>query len=205
MLRLYRAPFSTNVERVTIALAHKGLGGEVESVTIAYSDRTPVIEVSGQPLVPVLEDDGLVVPGSLAILRHLEVRWPEPPLFGADPARRAELDVFLDWFDRVWKVAPNAIEAELGAPTPDQERIAGLGAQMDAHLELFESMLVGREHLMGPFSAADCAVYPFLKYAAGRDPSDPDLFHEVCDEHQQLDGRPALAAWIERVAARPSC
>ena len=53
MLRLYRAPFSTNVERVALALAHKGL--EVESVEISYEDRSPVVEVSGQPLVPVLE------------------------------------------------------------------------------------------------------------------------------------------------------
>jgi glutathione S-transferase len=205
MLRLYRAPFSTNVERVTLALAHKGLGAEVESVTISYADRAPVLEVSGQPLVPVLEDDGLVVFDSLAILRHLEARWPEPPLFGAEPARRAELDVFLDWFDRVWKVAPNAIEAELGAPAPDRDRIAQLGAEMDARLDLFEAMLDARDHLMGPFSAADCAAYPFLKYAAGRDPADPDLFHEVCDTHQHTDGRPALAAWIERMAGRPTC
>jgi glutathione S-transferase len=203
MLRLYRAPYSTNVERVTLALAHKGLGSEVESITIDYADRTPVLEVSGQPLVPVLEDDGLVVFDSLAILRHLEARWPEPPLFGADPARRAELDVFLDWFDRVWKVAPNAIEAELRAPARDQARIAELGAEMDAHLDLFDALLTGRDHLMGAFSAADCAAYPFLKYAAGRDPADPDLFHHVCDEYQHTDGRPALAAWIERMAGRP--
>jgi glutathione S-transferase len=205
MLRLYRAPYSTNVERVTLALAHKGLGSEVESVTIDYADRTPVLEVSGQPLVPVLEDDGLVVVDSLAILRHLEERWPEPPLFPADPARAAELDVFLDWFDRVWKVAPNAIEAELRAESPDSERIAELGAEMNARLDLFEAMLSGRDHLLGGFSAADCAAYPFLKYAAGRDPQDPDLFHEVCDTHQTTDGRPALAAWIERMAGRPGC
>ncbi|MGH2922522.1 MAG: glutathione S-transferase N-terminal domain-containing protein [Solirubrobacterales bacterium] len=36
MIRLYRAPFSTNVERVALALAHKGL--EAESVVIDYTD-----------------------------------------------------------------------------------------------------------------------------------------------------------------------
>jgi len=53
MLRLYRAPFSTNVERVALALAHKGL--EVESMFISYEDRSLVEEVSGQGLVPVIE------------------------------------------------------------------------------------------------------------------------------------------------------
>ncbi len=59
-MRLYRAPFSTNVERVALALAHKGL--EVESVWIDYADRSPLQRVSGQPLVPVLAlDDRMVV------------------------------------------------------------------------------------------------------------------------------------------------
>ncbi len=46
MIRLYRARWSTNVERVTLALAHKGL--EAESVWIEYSDRSEVERVSGQ-------------------------------------------------------------------------------------------------------------------------------------------------------------
>jgi glutathione S-transferase len=99
VIRLYRAPFSTNVERVALALAYKGL--EAESVVIDYADRSPVIEVSGQGLVPVVTDGGEVVADSTAILRHLERRYPEPPLFPADSARRAELDVFLEWFNEV--------------------------------------------------------------------------------------------------------
>ena len=42
MIRLYRAAFSTNCERVTLALAHKGLDDQVESVWIDYADRSPV-------------------------------------------------------------------------------------------------------------------------------------------------------------------
>ena len=194
MIRLYRAPFSTNVERVTLALAHKGI--EAESVWIDYSDRSEVERVSGQGLVPVIDDGGTVVNDSLAILRHLDDRHPDPPLFPADPARRAELDVFLDWFDRVWKVAPNAIEA-------DRSRTTELAAVMDGNLDLFEAMLQGRDHLLGDaFSAADCAVYPFLKYAASRDPDDDEAFHVILDEHQSAEGRPALAGWISRVSGR---
>ena len=194
MIRLYQAPFSTNVERVTLALAHKGL--ETESVWIDYSDRSEVERVSGQELVPVIEEDGAVVSDSLAILRHLENRHPDPPLFPPDPARRAELDVFLDWFDRVWKVAPNAIGAE-------PSRTAELAAVMNGHLDLFEALLQGRDHLMGEaFSAADCAAYPFLKYAASRDPYDDEAFHVILDEHQSTDGRPTLAGWISRVSGR---
>ena len=202
MIRLYRAPWSTNVERVALALAHKGL--EVESVVIDYSDRTPVQEVSGQGLVPVIDDGGTVVFDSLAILRHLEERYPHPPLFPAHHARRAELDLLLDWFDRAWKVPPNAIEAELGTDHPDRQRIAELSALMDDRLDLFERLLCDRDHLLGDLSAADFAAFPFLKYARGRDPRDDELFHVILDEHQSLGpGRPRLARWIERIDALP--
>ena len=193
MIRLYRAPFSTNCERVLLALAEKGL--EAEPVWIDYADRSPVIEASGQGLVPVLEEDGTVVADSLAILRHLEQRHPHPPLFPADDARRAELDVFLGWFDRVWKLAPNAIEA-------DPASAPGHAAEMSAHLDLFERLLDGRDFLLGGFSAADCAAHPFVKYAAGREPADDEAFHVILDDHQSVEGRPRLAGWIDRIASR---
>jgi maleylpyruvate isomerase len=202
VIRLYRAPFSTNVERVALALAHKNL--EVESVVIDYADRSIVIEVSGQPLVPVIVDDHRVVADSTMILRYLEKTRPDPPLFPRDRARRAELNVFLEWFNEVWKGPPNAIEAELAKPKPDRERIAALGARMGAWLEVFESMLDGRDYLFGEFSAADCAAFPFLKYARFRDPADDEPFHLILEEHQRLDaGHPRLAAWIERMDERP--
>ena len=203
-MQLYRAPFSTNVERVALALAYKGL--EVESVVISYDDRSEVERVSGQPLVPVLvDDDGLVVSDSMQIVSHLERLHPSPALYPADPGRRAEVGVFVDWFDGVWKLAPNAIEAALAVERPDQLRIAGLAATMAAALDRFEALLDGREHLMGDdFSAADCAAFPFVKYALLRDPADDEPFHRVLSEHQRLGGEhPRLAAWIERVDVRP--
>lgn len=63
---------------------------------IEYSNRAPVEAISGQEPVPVIEDDGEVVHDSVAIMRHLERRTPEPPLFPADAARRAALDLFID-------------------------------------------------------------------------------------------------------------
>ncbi len=203
-MRLYRARYSTNVERVALALAFKGL--EVESVVISYEDRSEVERVSGQPLVPVLvDDDGIVVSDSMQIVGHLERLRPDPPLYPADAAGRAQLDVFVDWFDGVWKVAPNAIEAELGSDAPDARRIAARAASMAAALDRFEALLDGRRHLLGDnFSAADCAAFPFLRYALRRDPGDEELFHRVLADHQQLgDDHPRLAAWIERVDARP--
>jgi glutathione S-transferase len=202
MIRLYRAPWSTNVERVTLALGHKGL--EVESIWIEYSDRSIVEQVSAQPLVPVVDFGGEIVFDSPRILARLEELHPDPPLYPADAARRAEIDIFIEWFQHVWKGPPNEIERILGLPETDPHEIAQLSALMRSRLDLFESMLSGRDHLFGDdLSAADCIAYPFLKYAAGRDPADDELFHRILDDHQSVEDRPALARWIERVSARP--
>jgi glutathione S-transferase len=204
MLRLYRAPFSTNVERVALALAHKRL--EVESVVISYEDRSPVVKVSGQGLVPVLVDGDEVIPDSIRILRYLEEKWPDPPLFPRETARRAELAVFLDWFNEVWKLDPNTIEEELERDDPDRERVAPHAARMRASLDRFEAMLDGREHLFGDdFSAADCAAFPFLKYGKLRDPDDDELFHRILEDNLRLEegSHPRLSAWIDRVNGRP--
>jgi glutathione S-transferase len=198
MIRLYRAARSTNVERVTLALGYKGL--EVESIWIDYSDRKPVEQISGQPLVPVVDFDGEIVFDSPRIIARLEELHPEPPLYPTDRARRAELDVFVEWFQHVWKRPPNEIERILGLPETDTQLIAELSNLMQTWLDFFESLLDGRNFLFGDdFSAADCIAYPFVKYAADRDPADDELFHRILDEHQSVDGRPRLAAWIERV------
>ena len=202
MIRLYRFPLSTNVERVALALAHKGLN--VQSIAVDPKDRTVVRGVSGQDLVPVIEDDGRVVSDSMEIVKYLEDRYPQAPLYPKERARRAEMLIFIDWFNRVWKRPPNEIEAEMGKPAPDAARIERLGRAMRGALDLFEGMLDGREYLMGPFSAADCAAFPFLKYAILPLGDDPYLFHKVLVDHQPLGSdHPRLADWIRRVDRHP--
>jgi glutathione S-transferase len=201
-VQVYRIPFSTNVERVALAAGHKGL--EIDWVDVDPADRSPVERVSGQPLVPVLVEDGRVIVDSTEILRYLEDRTPDPPLFPVEPARRAAVDVFLDWFNRVWKRPPNEIEAERSKETPDQTRIAALGGELTAALDLFENLLDGRDFLFGEFSAADCAAFPFLKYALLHDGRDTEEFHLILREFQPLgDRHQQLAAWIRRVDELP--
>ena len=201
-IRLYRAAWSTNCERVGLALAHKGI--DAQSILIEYCNRGPVEAISGQGRVPVIEDAGGVINDSVAIMRHLEGRQPDPPLFPTDHARRAELDVFIEWFERVYKAPPNAIEELLEGENPDRELIDCHSVEMRARLDLFERLLDGRDHLFGEFGAADCIAYPFLKYAAGRNPADDELFHVVLEDHQPLgDEHPNLSAWIERIAELP--
>jgi maleylpyruvate isomerase len=203
VLRVHRIPFSTNVERVALAAAHKNL--EVVWVDHSPEDRSAIRALSGQDLVPVAELEGEVVVDSMEIVERLEVLAPDPPLYPADPAARAEMDVFVSWFNGVWKVPPNQLAEELDGPDPDSSRVVELGGVISARLQLFEDLLSGRDFLLGDrLSAADVCAFPFLKYALLHDPEDTETFHRVLMEHQPLgDSHPRLRAWIERVDAMP--
>ena len=202
MMRLYRIPFSTNVERVALAAAHKGI--ELEYVDVPDDDRSELVRVSGQELVPVLEHDGLVLADSPAILEYLEQTYPAPPLLPADPARRAEVRIFCDWFNRVWKRAPNLHFAEGEKAAPDPERLKELGARITASRALFEDLLAGRDFLFDELSLADLTAFPFLKYAVMWEDGDPHRFHEILRDHLALgESFPRLEAWIRRIDALP--
>jgi glutathione S-transferase len=197
LICVYRVPFSTNVERVALAAGHKGLA--LEWIDVDADDRSAVEAVSGQRLVPVLVDGDEVVCDSPAIIDWLEQRAPDPPLFPADRARRAEVRIFVDWFNNVWKRPPNQIAVE-----EDASRIAGLSASMRRSIGYFEDLLEGRDYLFGEFGAADVIAFPFLKYAAfGLPPGDNDRFHEILVENQPLAAASPLRAWAARVNAHP--
>jgi maleylacetoacetate isomerase len=196
VLRVYRIPYSTNVERVALAAGRKGMA--IEWIDVDPDDRSAVVTESGQRLVPVLDHDGRIVFDSTAILHYLDELQPEPRLFPS-----AEVELFVDWFNRVWKVPPNAIEAERQRDEPDRARIDALGAELTSSLDLFERLLEGREFLFGGFSAADCAAFPFLKYAVDENENDNEPFHQILREFLPLEGHARLGEWIQRVDALP--
>jgi maleylpyruvate isomerase len=191
VLRVHRIPFSTNVERVALAAGHKGL--EVEWVDHDPADRSAIERLSGQPLVPVAEIDTEVLVDSMRIVERLEALQPEPPLYPAEPRARAEVELFVEWFNEVWKRPPNAIAA--GDDDPALRR------RLTGWQQRFDALLDGRDYLLGDFGAADICAFPFLRYAQSEpDLKDDDPFHAVLRE---LPAPPRVRAWVERVEARP--
>ena len=152
----------------------------------------------------MLIDGDQVIADSTRILHHLERRFPDPPLFPADPAAAAEVEIFLDWFNRAWKREPNLIAEALERGEGETEAVTRWSRRLQSRLALFEDLLAGGDHLFGAFGAADCAAWPFLRYAAAIDPDDDELFHRVLHERMTLGPEhPRLTAWIARVGARP--
>jgi glutathione S-transferase len=160
--------------------------------------------VSGQPLVPVLVDGERVISDSPVILDWLEEQFPSPALYPSEPARRAEVRVFVEWFNQVWKRPPNLMADEEEKPKPDRDLIAELGERMRETVPLFEGLLDGREYLFGEFGMADVVAFPFLKYAAfGLPEGDDERFHAILVENLPLGDASPLHAWAARVDARP--
>jgi maleylacetoacetate isomerase/maleylpyruvate isomerase len=94
-MKLYTYFRSSAAYRVRIALHYKGVGYEVVPKHLLREGgehrRTDYLAVNPQGLVPALDDDGVVLGQSLAIIEYLEERFPEPPLLPATPADRARV------------------------------------------------------------------------------------------------------------------
>lgn len=89
------SPFAAKVRR---ALRYKGLAFEVQNYRVVDAGKIrKTISPTGK--TPVLEDETGLVVDSTAILRHLDARYPEPPILPSSPADRARTHIIEDWAD----------------------------------------------------------------------------------------------------------
>ena len=180
MITLYDADRCPYCARVRIVLAEKGIG--YETVVVDLDDR-PAWIYEKNPLgkVPVLEEDAFVLPESAVINEYLEERYPEPPLWPADPAERAHGRLLVERFDSLSRPYYALRRGE------DDAR-----DRLDDQLALLDDRLGGRPYLTGrEFGLADVAYLPWILRAESSLGVD-------------LDNHPALAEWVERAAERPS-
>lgn len=188
-MRVWRIPYSTHCERVSLAAASAGV--PIEWVDVDVYDRGVVQELSGQPAVPIAELDGRIVAGSLEIVAQIA-----PGLWPSEPRARAEAEIFVDWFERVWKQALGVVYTER-----DEARVARAGKRLEGYLGRFEALLDGRDYLLGDeLGIADVTAYPFVKYAVDRTPEDDYDIHDQLRRYQPIEGRPRVAAWLARVS-----
>jgi maleylacetoacetate isomerase len=90
-LKLYSYFRSSCSYRVRIGLNLKGLEYEYKPVNLLKGEQfTPeFLKINPIGYVPALEDDGIVIADSLAILMYLEEKYPQHPLLPRDLQRRA--------------------------------------------------------------------------------------------------------------------
>ena len=93
MLKFWELPPSPNSTKIRMALRFKGI--DFTTVPADPQDRTRVIEVSGQELLPVIEDRGIVLNDSEAILNYLDANYRETPRL--IPSSRADRRLCDEW------------------------------------------------------------------------------------------------------------
>ena len=181
MLTLYDADRCPYCARVRIVLAEKRL--EYETVVVDLDDR-PAWIYTKNPFgkVPVLDEDGLVLPESRVIMEYLDERYPDPPLLPLDAAERALARLALEHFDKRLGDAYYAL----------RRGEAGAADALDLKLGELDAALEGAAYLGGrAYGLADIAYVPWVLRAEARLGVDLEPF-------------PALAAWLERVCERPA-
>jgi len=170
--------------RVRIALAEKGVAYEEREVDLS---RKPPELFTVNPLggVPVLVDGEEAVSDSMAVLDHLESRYPDPPLVPREAQARARA---LELYDRVnMLLAPHLQKVSRGAP----EEKAAAEREVRAALGTLEGEATGPTFLLGALSVADLALSSFVaKLPPSLRPSGLGL--------------PRLTAWEAAVFSRPS-
>ena len=190
MITLYDADRCPYCARVRIALAEKGI--EYETVEVDLDDR-PAWIYEKNPLgrVPVLEEDTFVVAESAVIDEYLDDRYPEPPLWPADPADRALGRMLVFRFDELSRPYYALRRGEDGAAD-----------RLDVALGELDAVLQGRPFLSGrEFGLADVAYVPWILRARDRLDVDLSRFSALTEWVARLEERPSIAAEIEVVAS----
>lgn len=180
MITLYDAPRCPYCARVRIVLAEKDV--PFETVTIDLQARPAwLYELNPTGKVPVLDEDGWVLPESAVIDEHLEERYPEPPLWPDGPGERAVGRLLVLRFDDFSDPYYALRRGEAGA----RERF-------EQELGRLDALLAGMPWLSGrAFGLADVAYLPWVLRAR-------DLSGIA------LEPWPELAGWVERCTERPS-
>jgi glutathione S-transferase len=160
----------------------------------AYRAKSPLAKV------PALElDDGRVLTETRAICTYLEGLYPEPNLMGVDSEERA----FIEMADRraelylLAGIANTVRHTHPGLAPLEQPQFPDFGhSQAQKVRELaawFDQMLERQPWLAGErFTIADITAFCAIEFA------------KLMKFQPGKEGMPALQAWRDRVAARPS-
>jgi glutathione S-transferase len=191
VLTLYDADRCPYCARVRIVLAEKGL--DYEQVVVDLDDRPAwIFEKNPLGKVPVIEEDAFVLPESEVINEYLEERYPEPPLWPADPVERARGRLLVNRFD--------ALSRPYYALRRGDEKAA---TKLHEQLSELDSVLAGQPFLTGrEFGLADAAYLPWILRAHSSLGVDVALHSELSAWVARSSERPSVAAELELLAPR---
>lgn len=191
-MKLYSHPISGHVHRVRLFLSLLGLQHDIAHVDIGKGEnKTPAfLALNSFGQLPVLEDGGVVVSDSNAILVYLAKREGRTDWLPEDAAGAAAVQRWLSVAAGEIAYGPAAARAValFGRPVDPVEAVAR------AHriLGLIEAQLAGRSWIASTAATptiADVSLYAYIARAP--------------EGSVDLSGYPNVNAWLRRVEALP--
>ena len=193
---IHEHPLSPYVQKVKIALGEKKVPFETRMPDIiGGSDLEAFVAINPRLEVPTLVEGDDAIFDSTIIMEYVEERWPTPPLLPAAPAARARARMIEEVCDTYYEAinwGVMEIRAFQRATGDAADRLLARASEQIVGVQAWLVRHLGAGPFFGgnTFGWADCAVAPYVHSSA--------MFGTA-----PADGSP-LAAWLERIRARPS-
>ena len=194
MLTIWGRHNSINVQKVMWTVGELGLDHERKDVGGAFGglDQPDYLAKNPNGLIPTLEDDGVTLWESHAIVRYLAATYDAGGLWPSEPAARGSADQWMDWMHTVilkdmgpvfWGlIRTQPQDRDMQAIQAGIEGMARSWRILDAHLEA-RPFVAGDGLTIGDIPVG-CACY---------------RYHALDIERPAL---PNIEAWYERLQAR---
>lgn len=202
MLKIWGRRSSINVQKVMWATAELGLQHEHIDAGGSFGglDTDEFRAMNPNARVPVIDDDGVIVWESHAIVRYLAAKYGPGSLWPENPGARARSDMWMDWANT--SLQPAFLNGVFWAfyRTPEDQRnwqVIRQGIARSAILfKLLDQHLAGREFISGnALTIGDIAVGAQL-YRYFELEIDRPMIPNVETWYEQLSSRPAYRAHI---------
>lgn len=135
MLTIHGRLNSHNVKKVAWFAEELGLPYVRHDVGMAFGMSDAYLAKNPNALIPTIEDEGLVLWESNAILRYLASRHGGERFWPVDPARRALADRWMDW-QMSYAVAQNGAFKNLVRVAPENRDMAAVAQSAAASAKM---------------------------------------------------------------------
>ena len=201
MLRIWGRRNSINVQKVMWTVAELGLAHEHKDAGGSFGglDDPAYLTMNPNGRVPVIDDDGVVVWESNAIVRYLCATHSAGELWADDPAARSLADRWMDWQNS--SLIADLVTVFLGLiRTPEAERdwiaIGDAARRLNGHMGVLDDHLGRNEWVAGgAMTMGDIPVGALVPRWLHLPMERPDLGH-VAAYYERLQQRPAYAEHV---------
>lgn len=195
MLKIWGRANSSNVAKVMWLVAELGVPHERVDIGGPFggTDTSTYRALNPNGRIPTIEDEGFVLWESNAIARYLAVKHATGSLWPTDLRARADADRWMDWASLEAVAVMEVLRSAYRAPSErrDPAVIAEATAKAAQVWSILDRVLANHPYVAGDeLTMGDIALGPVAHRWQIAPVEKPPL--------------PALAAWYERLKARPA-